>query len=82
EATLVALNGVGQAAEIERLLKYVTPDEILVALDNDDSGREAGRIIKRILDKNRVKAIFPEFDGKDPLRAYLNRASGVEAKRS
>jgi len=82
EATLVALNGVGQAADIERLLKYVTPEEVFVALDNDDSGREAGRIIKRILEKNRVKAVFPEFDGKDPLRAYLSRASVVEAKRS
>lgn len=82
EGTLVALNGVGQAAEIERLLKYVTPKEVFVALDNDDSGREAGKIIKRILDKNRVKAVFPEFDGKDPLRAYLSRTSVVESKRS
>lgn len=82
EATLVALNGVGQAAEIERLLKYVTPKEVFVALDNDDSGREAGKIIKRILEKNGVNAVFPEFNGKDPLRAYMSRASDVEAKRS
>ena len=82
EATLVALNGVGQAAEIERLLKYVKPQEAFVALDNDESGREAGKIIRRILETNRVKIIFPEFDGKDPLRAYMNRASSVEAKRS
>lgn len=82
EATLVALNGVGQAAEIERLLKYVKPQEAFVALDNDESGREAGKIIRRILETNRVKTVFPEFDGKDPLRAYMSRASDAEAKRS
>lgn len=82
EATLVALNGVGQAAEIERLLKYVKPQEVFVALDNDESGREAGKIIRRILETNRVKTVFPEFDGKDLLRAYMSRTSVVEAKRS
>jgi hypothetical protein len=73
DATLVALNGVGQAAEIERLLKCVKPEEAFVAVDNDGPGREAGRIIKGIFERNRVRGIFPEFNGKDPLRAYLSR---------
>jgi len=73
DATLVALNGVGQAAEIERLLKCVKPEEAFVAVDNDGPGCEAGRIIKGILERNRVRGIFPEFNGKDPLRAYLSR---------
>lgn len=76
DATLIALNGVGQAHEIERMLDKsgLAPKEALIVLDNDAPGREATSVVKRILTSRHVKVVsVPALSEKDPLRELLKK---------
>lgn len=75
DATLVALNGIGQAREVEVLLRGIRPrpKEVLVVVDNDGPGREAAEIIRGILASRRIKTTCPTLLEKDPLRELLRK---------
>jgi len=75
DATLVALNGVGQAREVDVMLRHtrLEPMEVLVVVDNDGPGREAAEIIRSILAARRIKASFPIMSEKDPLRELFRK---------
>jgi len=75
DATLIALNGVGQAREIERMLDKsgLNPKEALLVLDNDGPGKEATSLVKRILMSRHVKVSVPALSEKDPLRELLKK---------
>ncbi len=75
-ATLVALNGVGQASEIKKLLETCnTYREAVVVIDNDEVGKEAKEIVNKALSQHSIKIEMPVIEAKDPFREYIQKIS-------
>ncbi len=75
--TLVSLNGVNQAGEVEFLIKSMRrPEVVYLSLDRDECGYSAERIVYDILKKHSVKEIIkPVITEKDLFREYYLRRS-------
>lgn len=75
DRTLIALNGVPQAHEVEVMLDRsgFKPREALVCLDNDDPGREATAVVRSILLSRDIDVSSPVLSAKDPLRELLGK---------
>jgi len=73
--TLIALNGVPQAHELEVMLQRsgLRPRKAFVCMDNDAPGREATAVVKRILLSRDIDVYTPVLTAKDPLRELLGK---------